>query len=152
MTRPRRLLPLLIGSLLLASGLCRAAEPPAPAGTSLGRLFLTPEWRTALERQRQMNIQQAHSLAGDTLRLDGVVVRSSGKSTVWSNNRPQNEGTRDSGVTAVTSQRQPGRATVATGAESPVNLKVGVTLNQATQEKSGGLAGGEIRVRPAPRQ
>lgn len=151
MTRHRTLLPLLIGTLLVPGSFCRA-EPAAPAGTSLGRLFLTPEWRTALERQRQLNIQQARSLEGDTVRLDGVVVRSSGKSTVWINNRPQSEGTRDSGVTAVTSSRQPGRATVATGAESPVDLKVGVTLNQATQEKSGGLAGGEIRVRPAPRK
>lgn len=151
MTGSRFFLPLLIGSLLVPGGFCRA-EPVQPAGASLGRLFLTPEWRSTLERQRQLNIQQVRSLEGDTLRLDGVVVRSSGKSTVWINNRPQNEGARDSGVTAVTSSRQPGRATVATDAAAPVDLKVGVTLNQATQEKSGGLAGGEIRVRPAPRK
>lgn len=151
MNRPRILLILLTGILIVPCSPC-LAEPADSTGTGLGRLFLTPEWRTALERQRQLNLQQARSLEGDTVRLDGVVVRSSGKSTVWINNRPQNEGTRDSGVTAVTSRRQPGRATVATGAESPVDLKVGVTLNQATQEKSGGLASGEIRVRPAPRQ
>jgi hypothetical protein len=151
MTRPGIFLPLLIGSLLLPGSFCRA-DPTESAGTSLGRLFLTPEWRTALERQRQLNLQQARSLEGDTVRLDGVVVRSSGKSTVWINNRPQNEGARDSGVTTATSSRQPGHATVATGAGSPVDLKVGVTLNQATQVKSGGLAGGEIRVRPAPRK
>ena len=151
MNSARTLLPLLLGSLLLPGSAC-LAEPSGSTGASLGRLFLPPEWRATLERQRQLNIQQARSLEGDTVRLDGVVVRSSGKSTVWINNRPQNEGTRDSGVTAVTSRRQPGRATVATGVEAPVDLKVGVTLNQATQEKSGGLASGEIRVRPAPRK
>ena len=151
MTGSRILLPLLISCLLMPGSICRA-EPAAAAGTSLGRLFLTQEWRSVLERQRQLNIQQARSIEGDTLRLDGVVVRSSGKTTVWINNRPQNEGARDSGVTAIASSRRPGRASVATDAATPVDLKVGVTLNQATQEKSGGLASGEIRVRPAPRQ
>lgn len=148
MTRSRPFLPLLIVSLLVPGSLCRA-EPTEPAETPLGRLFLTPEWRAALERQRQLNILQTRHPEGDSVRLDGVVVRSSGKSTVWINNRAQNEGTRDSGVTAVTSRRQPGHATVSTGAEPPVDLKVGVTLNQATGEKSGGLASGEIRVHPA---
>lgn len=149
MTSLRRILALLTGALLLHSPLGRA-ENADPAGASLGRLFLTPEWRTALERQRQMNIQQSHTLEGETLRLDGVVVRSSGKSTVWINSQPQTENTRDSGVTAAASRRQPGRAAVSTGAEPPVDLKVGATLNQATGEKSGGLTRGEIRVkRPA---
>lgn len=123
----------------------------APAEPALGRLFLTPEWRETLERQRQINIQQTRTLGGDSLRLDGVVVRSSGKSTVWLNNQSQTESTRDTGVTAAASRRQPGRATISSGAEPPVDLKVGVTVNQATREKSGGLAGGEIRIHP-PRQ
>lgn len=148
MTPIRIALALVAGSLLLQGSVCRA-EPSAGTDPVLGRLFLAPEWRGALERQRQLNIQQTRSLAGDTVRLDGVVVRSSGKSTVWINNRPQIESARDSGVTAVTSRRQPGHATVSTGAEPPVDLKVGATLNQATGEKSGGLTSGEIRVRPA---
>jgi hypothetical protein len=148
MTPIRIALALIAGSLLLQGNVCRA-EPSAGTEPALGRLFLTPEWRGALERQRQLNIQQTRSIEGDTVRLDGVVVRSSGKSTVWINNRPQIESARDSGVTAATSRRQPGRATVSTGAEPPVDLKVGATLNQATGEKSGGLTSGEIRVRPA---
>ena len=35
-----------------------------------------------------------------------------------------------------------------TGSEASADLKVGVTLDRATGETSGGLAGGEIRVRP----
>lgn len=137
--------------LLPACGLLALIVPAhaAPAEPALGRLFLTPEWREALERQRQLNIQQTRTLGGDTLRLDGIVVRSSGKSTVWINNQPQTERTRDTGVTAVASRRLPGRAAVSSGAEPPVDLEVGATLNQATREKSGGLAGGEIRVHPS---
>jgi hypothetical protein len=146
---PLRIVVLLFTSgLILLGNLCRA-EPAAPVEPQLGRLFLTPEWRTALERQRQLNIQQTRNLEGDTVRLDGVVVRSTGKSTVWINNQPQTEHSRDSGVTAAPSRRQPGRVAVSAGGTAPIDLKVGTTLNQVTGEKSGGLAGGEIRVRPA---
>lgn len=147
--RPLRIVVLLFTSgLILYGNLCRA-EPAAAVEPQLGRLFLTPEWRTALERQRQLNIQQTRSLEGDTVRLDGVVVRSSGKSTVWINNQPQTENSRDAGVAAAPSQRQPGRVAVSAGGTAPIDLKVGTTLNQATGEQSGGRAGGEIRVRPA---
>jgi hypothetical protein len=127
-----------------------SAAEPAP---QLGRLFMTPEWRANLERQRQFNIQETRSLEGGTMRLDGVVVRSSGKSTAWVNNRPQAENSLDSGVAVATSRRQPGRATLTTGDEPPADLPVGVTLNRSTRETAGGLADGEIRVnRPAPRK
>lgn len=136
---------LLVGLLLMHQVAHAATEttPPPP----LGRLFMTPESRANLERQRLYNIQETRSLAGDAMRLDGVVVRSSGKSTIWVNNRPQNENARGTGVVAKPSRQRPGRATLSAGAEPPVDLKVGVTINQATRETSGGLAGGEIRVR-----
>lgn len=142
MRRLRSALLLLAGGLI-AQGTALAGDP-AP----LGRLFLTPEWRAELERQRRLNIQETtRTIEGDTLRLDGVVVRSSGRSTVWINNQPQAESARDAGVTSRTSRQRPDRATVASGTEAPVDLKVGATLNQATRETSGGLTGGEIRVR-----
>ncbi len=143
MTVTRIAIALCAGGMLLQSIPGSAAEPTSP----LGRLFMTPESRAVLERQRQYNIQETRSLEGDTMRLDGVVVRSSGKSTVWINNRPQNENVRGTGVVANLSRQRPGRATLSTSAQPPVNLKVGVTINQATRETSGGLAGGEIRVR-----
>ncbi|MDX9994316.1 MAG: hypothetical protein RBS28_03255 [Rhodocyclaceae bacterium] len=127
-------------ALLLASS-AAAQTPP------LGRLFLTPDARAHLERQRQLDIKETRNLEGGTMRLDGVVVRSSGKSTVWVNNQPQNERENTTGVTAATSTRQPGRARLTTGDEAPADLKVGVTLNRATRETEGGLAGGEIRIK-----
>lgn len=133
---------------LLANGVAAQESP-----TRLGRLFMTPEWRAHLERQRQLNRQETRSLEGGAMRLDGVVVRSSGKATVWVNNRPQTESARDTGVLATPARQQPGRATLAPGAETPADLKVGETINRATRETAGGLAAGEIRVhRPATQQ
>ncbi|MDP1654380.1 MAG: hypothetical protein Q8L56_16840 [Rhodocyclaceae bacterium] len=146
MTVTRFALVLCAGGMLLQSMPSAAAEPSPPT-PPLGRLFMTPESRANLERQRQYNIQETRSLEGDTIRLDGVVVRSSGKSTVWVNNRPQHENVRGTGVVANPSRQRPDRATLSAGTEPPVDLKVGVTINQATRETSGGLAGGEIRVR-----
>ncbi|MBS3934950.1 MAG: hypothetical protein KGZ43_02155 [Sulfuritalea sp.] len=138
---------LVVGGLLLQGGLCRAE--PAAGETTLGRLFLTPEMRNALERQRQLNIQQARRFEGETVRLDGVVVRSAGKSTVWINSRPQYENSSAADLATAPSRRHPGRVGVTTGTEPAVDLRVGVTLDQTTGAQSGGLAGGEIRVRPA---
>jgi hypothetical protein len=155
MSAARLILVLITGSCALQALPVRAAEPapPVPPMPPLGRLFMPPEWRANLERQRQLNIQETRSLEGESVRLDGIVVRSTGKSTVWVNNRPQTENAQDSGVVAATSHREPGRATLSTGAEPPAELKVGVTLNRATRETTGGLADGEIRVkRHAPRQ
>lgn len=138
--------------LALSAGVLATCTAAQETGTQLGRLFLTPEWRAQLERQRQLNLQEARTLEGGTMRLDGMVVRSSGKSTVWINNRPQTESTHDAGVTVVPSPRQPGRALLTPGGESPADLKVGQTINRATRETAGGLAAGEIRVnRSAPR-
>lgn len=78
-----RLIPCLLA--LLVAGGTAAQTPP------LGRLFLTPDMRARLERQRQLDIKETRSLAGGTLRPDGVVVRSGGKSTIWVNNRPHSE-------------------------------------------------------------
>lgn len=150
MTARRFALALCAGGMLFSGMPGAAAEPASPP--RLGRLFMTPESRASLERQRQFILKETRGLAGDSMRLDGVVVRSSGKSTVWINNRPQNENAQGTGVVARPSRQRPGRATLSSGAEPPVDLKVGVTVNPATRETSGGLADGEIRVVPPRRQ
>jgi hypothetical protein len=144
--------------LVLLGGCALHALPAAPAYAAeptpkLGRLFLSPDWRANLERQRQLNIRETRNLEGDSVRLDGVVVRSTGKSTVWVNNLPQTESSQVSGMVAAASRRELGRATLRTDAEPPADLKVGVTLNRATRETTGGLADGEIRIqRHAPQK
>ena len=130
-------------ALVLAAAGSAWAEP-------LGRLFLTPERRAILERQRQLNIQEVQTIEGSTVTVDGVVTRSSGRSTVWVNQRPQNENTLGTGVTTHVSPANPGRVTVAPGDESPASLRVGETINRGTREKSDALGDGRITVKPAP--
>ncbi|RLJ63750.1 hypothetical protein [Sulfurisoma sediminicola] len=141
-------LPLLL-ALLAVSGTA-AAQNGGSGGTTLGRLFFTPEKRATLERQRQLNIQETQTLEGATMSLDGVVVRSSGKRTVWINRRAQNDRAAPAGVTAELGSRQPGQAVLQAGEETPARLKVGEAINRATRESSGGLAQGQISVHRAP--
>ncbi|WIM06979.1 MAG: hypothetical protein OHM77_06850 [Candidatus Nitricoxidivorans perseverans] len=133
---------LLFGALPILAAFAEnaAAEP-------LGRLFFTPERRAALERQRQLNIQEAQTLEGATMTLDGVVVRSTGKRTVWINSRAQHDDDAPSGVTADLSAREPGGAILSVGEETPAQLKVGESINRATRETASGLADGQISVR-----
>jgi hypothetical protein len=97
---------------------CLALLAPASAADApdLGRLFFTPERRLALERQRTHNVQEAQTLQGTTMSLDGVVQRSSGKSTIWINRQAQNEndGGR-TGVSAAVSAKTPGSVLLAPG-------------------------------------
>lgn len=115
----------------------------------LGRLFFTPEKRALLERQRTQNFQEAQTLQGTTMSLDGVVVRSSGKATVWVNRQAQHEGeSARTGVRAVVSPKAPGSALLAPGEEAPARLKVGEAINRATGERDTRLGGGSV-VTPA---
>jgi len=124
--------------------------PPAQSEPSepLGRLFLTPERRAVLERQRQLNIQEKtqETVEVDKLHLNGVVHRSGGKATVWVNGRPQRDGDGNTGVALRPSPQEPGRVAVSVGDENPTTLRIGETLNRGTQEKTDGLAGGQLQV------
>jgi len=128
--------------IMLAASCSAWAEP-------LGRLFMTPERRAVLERQRQLNIQEVQTIEGSTVTVDGVVTRSSGRSTVWVNQRPQNENTLGTGVTTHVSPANPGRVTIAPGEEAPASLKVGESINRGTREKTDALGDGRITVKPA---
>ncbi len=128
-------------ALLLLAAQAAAAEP-------LGRLFFTPERRAALEHQRQLNIQEAQTLEGATVSLDGIVTRSSGRNTVWINQQAQpTERSAATGV-AVTVQRRD-EAVVTADEEKPAKLRVGESINRATREKTNGLGGGTIIANPA---
>lgn len=137
-----RILQSLVGLALLAPTFAASAQ-------ELGRLFFTPERRAALERQRTLNVQEAQTLQGTTMSLDGVVYRSSGKATVWINNQAQaeNESAR-TGVSASLSPKAPGSALLKPGEEAPAHLKVGEAVNRATGERNTRLGGGVV-VTPA---
>ena len=127
---------------------------PAHAANSpeLGRLFFTPERRATLERQRTFNVQEAQTLQGTTMSLDGVVYRSSGKTTVWINRQDQTEvESARTGVSAVVSPKTPGSALLAPGDEPPSRLKVGETVNRTTGARNTRLGAGVV-VTPPPKR
>ncbi len=139
-------------SIRMLPGLfCLALLAPASAADApgLGRLFFTPERRAELERQRNLKTQEAQTLQGATMSLDGVVYRSSGKTTVWINRQAQNEHDAPrTGVSVTVSPKTPGSALVAPGEEAPTQLKVGETINRSTGERDTRLGGGVV-VTPA---
>ncbi len=130
-------------SLALAQTSAPPSPPSAPA--PMQRLFFSAEKRATLDRQRTQNLQQIRSLQGATLNLDGMVQRSSGKSTVWINGQPQNENeAARNGVNVFLSPKTPGRAQIAPGDESPTPMKVGETINRATGERNNRLGNGVV--------
>ncbi|AJP48728.1 hypothetical protein PG1C_10340 [Rugosibacter aromaticivorans] len=125
--------------------------PAHAASTPLGRLFFTPEKRLTLERQRLSKIQETQTLEGATMSLDGIVQRSSGKSTVWINGRAQDEhDAARTGVSVRLTPKDPGQAQLSPGEESPTQLKVGEAINRATGERNDRLGGGTVKT-PASR-
>lgn len=138
-------------SLVLSSVAALLAATASARAEPLGRLFFTPERRAALERQRQLNIQETQPIDSATVSLDGIVTRSSGRTTVWLNQRPQNENAAGSGVSVVVSPKHPDQAIVTPGEDAPASLKVGESINRATREKEDVLGEGSIEVNRAVR-
>lgn len=129
----------LLGLLLLAAAVGASAQ-------ELGRLFLTPEQRAALEARRTARLpdKPAAVVAAPMTRVDGYVKRSRGPSTVWVNGElvpeqapeaPRIDAARDS--VSVTIGETGGRRT----------LKPGQTFDRATGEVHDVLGDGRIDVR-----
>lgn len=140
--------PALAASLgMLVAALALLLHAPLAQAEPLGRLFLTPERRAVLERQRQLNIQEntQETVVVEKLHLNGVVHRSGGKTTVWVNGRPQRDDD-NTGIVLRTSPQGPGRVAVSIGDENPTTLRIGETLNRGTREKTDGLAGGQLQI------
>ena len=115
----KRLLPALL--LLLA------ALPAWPQGVPLGRLFTTPQQRSALDRERLLGQSQRSSLDSEaSYTFNGEVRRSSGNNTRWINGEPQPAASGSPGVPA------------------------GDTFHPATGEHESLLGDGRIVVRRKP--
>lgn len=137
-----RAAPLLFAALLLAASPARA-EP-------LGKLFFTPERRAALDRLRELNLQEnAPAVEDETLRVNGIVRRSSGRVTTWVNGQPRNDQAADGGIHIEVNRADPARAQVSSEDESGPSLKVGDTYSRTTGETRSVLGEGQITVKPA---
>lgn len=121
------------------------------AAQDLGRLFFSPERRAALDRARQFNVQSQQQVAeGNTLSVDGVVRRSSGKRTVWVNGVAIHENSvTDVRVVGVSPR---GTVSLVPGDQGITQIPVGTAINRSTGERQDALNGGAVTVRPAPGQ
>jgi len=135
-----------------AAGAVLAAAPCA-AQQPLGRLFFTPEQRQALDARRRARVPDkpaAVAAPSPTLRLDGYVKRSDGRSTVWVNGESQGEGP---GADAPRIGGADSRVSVNVGeGGSRVVLKPGEVLDRGNGEVRDVIGGGEIRVRKGTAQ
>lgn len=114
--------PLLLLILLLATqGLVWAQQEP------LGRLFLTPQQRAALDRQRLLNPGFSPNMTDSEVSqtINGEVRRSSGRTTRWIN----------------------GEAKWNDTAPAP-KVPIGDTFHPGTGERESLLGSGRIIVRP----
>ncbi len=135
-------------ALFLALGLAAScALGTAAQAQELGRLFFTPEQRSTLDARRKARVpdKPAAVAASPTMRLDGYVKRSGGRSTVWVNGEPADDSARPPAAGE-------GRATVSVGdGERRVQLKPGETLDRGNGEVRDVIGDGEITVRRRPR-
>ncbi len=108
--------------LILAVLLAVLGTPGIAQEPSLGRLFLTPEQRAALDNARRNRIR-AEALAATvdkkpripsarSVTINGIVSRSDGESTIWVNGHPT-EGQTEDGM----------RVTISPGSQSAVVLR-----------------------------
>jgi hypothetical protein len=143
--RPARAL-LLLGLLSML--------PSAAQAQSLGRLFLTPAQRTALDVRRASRVPDrpaAVVVESPTARIDGQVVRSGGRSTVWVNGVAVREGTQSEGLRVDPAAAGPESVTLGVGdGARQVDLKVGDSMNRDTGEVRDMLGQGTVDVSPAP--
>jgi hypothetical protein len=117
------------------------------AAQDLGRLFFTPEQRQALDARRKARVpdKPAATAAAPTIRLDGYVKRSSGRSTVWVNGEPTEDAPR-------IPPSSDGRVSVNTGdGAGRVGLKPGESVDRGSSDVRDVIGDGEIRVRREPR-
>jgi hypothetical protein len=134
-----------VGLVLLVAATAAQAE-------ELGRLFFTPEQRSALDARRKARVPDrpaVTSVVSPTTRLDGYVKRSGGRSTVFVNGEALLEGTADAPV--VDPERRGGRVPVTGGDGRPrVELRPGEVLDRDTGQVRDVLgAGGRVQTAPA---
>lgn len=135
---------LLMIVFLPGHGVCTGAEFPqrnpdplrteASAGSNkIGRLFFSPDERTMLDRMRQKSGGTTLS-ATEQITLNGIVRRSSGKTTAWINQVPQHENETPQGVTIQQNPTSKPSAILLLPSGKKVDLKAGQTFD-ATKGK-----------------
>lgn len=127
--------------------LLAAFQLPAHAEEPLGRLFLTPEKREILDRQRALNVLESQTTNEEPeIRVNGLVRRSSGKRTTWINGQAQNDEDASTGIVALPAPQSTDKVLIESGSEPRKAVRVGETLDRGTRETLDPLGGGSITV------
>lgn len=116
-----RLIFLLIIAFLPGHAACAGEE-------SLGRLFFSPDERAMLDRMRQKSGGATLS-ATEQITLNGIVRRSSGKTTAWINQVPQHENEAPQGISVQQGQASKPSAALLLPSGKQVHLKAGQTFD-----------------------
>jgi hypothetical protein len=128
--------------LLIAALGSLLAGTPVVAEEPLGRLFFSAERRTALDRARQFNIEEQQVAQQTIVTVEGVVARSSGRTTAWVNGVAVPEG----GLVNLKATPTPNRSAVRVQPSNEVatTIVVGTALNRTTGERVDPLGGGFV--------
>ena len=115
----------------------------------LGRLFFTPEQRGALDARRKARVPDKPTAAlvvEPTMRLDGFVKRSQGRTTVWMNKEIVDDTSPD--APRLSGSGASGRVSVKAGESGGrIELKPGETLDRGNGEIRDLIGDGEIKIR-----
>jgi hypothetical protein len=127
--------------------------PAFAAAQDLGRLFFTPQQRSALDQRRRARMPDKPTApaAAPLTRVDGYVKRSGGPSTVWINGDPLGESAPE--APRIDAGRTPSGSVSITIGESGARtrLRPGEALDRGTGEVHDVIGDGQIRVeRKAP--
>ena len=134
-------------TLLVSLMVLALAPAPAASADELGRLFLTPEQRSALDLRRKARLPDAAPRAvvveSATTRIDGLVRSTDGRSTVWVNGAPVGAAAQQEGLRVLPRRGNSGHVTVQTGESGQtIDMKVGQSIDRATGEVSDPRRGG----------
>ena len=140
---------------LVAMGVAMAGAGSAQA-QELGRLFFTPEQRSALDARRKARVPDKPAAAAvadsPVSRVNGAVQRGGGKSTVWVNGEMIPENPQADSARLLPQGSSPGRVSIPAG-EGPRrhDLRVGDALDRNSGEVRDVIGEGEIKIgrRPA---
>lgn len=123
-----------------------AASTNAVAEEALGRLFLTPEKRDLLDRQRALNSLENQASEEPLIQINGQVRRSSGKRTTWINGQAQNDSETRTGIVVLPDGRGAERVVIESSEDPHASVKIGEAFNRSTQETASPLGDGKVMV------
>ena len=123
----------------------------AAGAQELGRLFFTPEQRTALDARRKARVPDKPAatpqVESPVTRVNGAVRRTGGKSTVWVNGEAIPEGAQPGGPQLTPRSANPSRVSVPAGEGAQrYDLRVGESLDRGSGEVRDVLGDGEVKV------